>query len=76
MDVVLHAKSTPKFTDIGDQTNPNRPPSRPNILPKLVSGRDGSLWAVPSAPQERQESSQELPWSAPGSNFTLSTLNF
>ena len=66
MHVVSHANSTPKFTDIGDQTDPNRPPRRPKIVPKLVRGRDGSPWAVPSAPPERQESSQELPWSAPG----------
>ena len=65
MYVVSHAKSTPKFTDIGDQTDPNRPPNRPKILPKLVPGRDGSLQAVPSAPQERQESSQELPQECP-----------
>ena len=65
MYVVSHAKSTPKFTDIGDETDPNRPPNRPKILPKLVPGRDGSLQAVPSAPQERQESSQELPQECP-----------
>ena len=66
MHVVSYAKSPPKFTDFGHQTDANRPPSRPKIFSKWFPGGVGSPEAAPSAPQERQESSQEPPWSVPG----------
>ena len=60
---------SPKLADFGHQTEPNRSPNRPQILPKLVPREVGSLRAVPIAPQERQErqeSTKEPTQSAPG----------
>ena len=66
MHVVSYAKSPPKFTDFGRQTDTNRLPSQPKILPKSIPGGVGSHWMVPSASQERQEASQERSRGAPG----------
>ena len=66
MHVVSYAKSPPKFTEFGHQTDTNRPPSRPKILPKSIPGGVGSHWMVPSASQERQEATQERSRGVPG----------
>ena len=66
MYVALYAKSLPNFKEFGHPSNPNQHPSRPEISPKSIPGGVRITQEVPSVPQERQESTEELARSASG----------
>ena len=65
MYVVSYANSFLKFTKFGHQTHPDRPPSRAQNPLKIGPGWVQRPPVIPSAPQERQKSTKEVPQNAP-----------